>query len=156
MIPAYRVLYVEDEDDDVFFMRDAFRRLEVAAHLDAVADGEQAIAYFEGRAPYADRTQFPLPVCVLLDVNLPVRSGFEVLAWLRAHPGFVALPVIIFSSSGRLEDRQRAEQLGATDYLLKPTSGREFTQAVKRIMETWVRSSGQTHGEPNQSQAAQQ
>ncbi len=156
MMPPPRVLYVEDEDDDVFFMRDAFRRLQIAAHLDAVPDGEQAIAYFEGRAPYADRVRFPLPGCVLLDVNLPIRSGFEVLAWLRAHPSFRDLPVIIFSSSGRLEDRQRAAQLGATDYLLKPTSGREFTQAVKRISENWLGSPGRAEGEPNPYQSTRQ
>lgn len=138
MIQVTRVLYIEDEEDDVFFMRDAFRRLGLTSLLDAVPDGERAMAYFEGREPYADRSRFPVPACVLLDLNLPVRSGFEVLAWLRAQPEFTSLPVIIFSSSGRLEDRQRAEHLGATDYILKPASGREFTQAARRIADTWL------------------
>jgi CheY-like chemotaxis protein len=136
-----RILYVEDEPDDVFFMRDAFRRLGVESGFDAVEDGGRAIAYLSGRTPYEDRVQHPLPACVLLDVNLPVRSGFEVLAWLREQPEMARLPVVIFSSSGRLEDRQRAEQLGATDYILKPTSGREFMQAARRVVGTWLLSS---------------
>lgn len=138
MSSSSRVLYIEDEEDDVFFMRDAFRRLGIAAPLESVPDGDRAVAYFEGREPYADRGRYPLPACVLLDLNLPIRSGFEVLAWLRAQPAFATLPVIIFSSSGRLEDRQRAERLGATDYILKPTSGREFALVARRIADTWL------------------
>lgn len=129
------ILYVEDEPDDVFFMKDAFRRLGLEVRFDAVEDGGRAIAYLAGDVPFDDRGRHPLPSCVLLDVNLPIRSGFEVLAWLRTQPGLQNLPVIIFSSSGRLEDRQRAEQLGATDYILKPSSGREFIQAAKRVVE---------------------
>jgi CheY-like chemotaxis protein len=154
MIAPLLVLYVEDEDDDVFFMRDAFRRLRIAAQLEAVSDGEQAIAYCEGRAGYADRERFPLPMCVLLDVNLPLRSGFDVLAWLRSRAEFDRLPVIIFSSSGRLEDRQRAAQLGATDYVLKPASGREFTHIAGRISAYWPGLTGQKLDEPDKGQAA--
>jgi CheY-like chemotaxis protein len=138
MIPSSRVLYIEDEEDDIFFMKDTFRRLGITSPLDSLPDGEQAVAYFEGRAPYADRSRFPVPSCVLLDLNLPMRSGFEVLAWLRAQPNFADLPVVIFSSSGRLEDRRRAQQLGATDYILKPSSGREFAQTARRIADTWL------------------
>ncbi len=134
------MLYVEDEPDDVFFMRDAFRRLGMEVGFEAVEDGGRAISYLAGEGPFADRDQHPLPACVLLDVNLPVRSGFEVLAWVRAQPEMAQLPVIMFSSSGRLEDRQRAEQLGATDYMLKPSSGREFIQVSRRLAETWLRS----------------
>jgi CheY-like chemotaxis protein len=136
------MLYVEDEPDDVFFMRDAFRRLGLQAGFEAVEDGGRAIAYLEGVAPFEDRGRHPLPACVLLDVNLPVRSGFEVLAWVRGRPGLEKLPVIMFSSSGRLEDRQRAQQLGATDYMLKPLSGREFIHTARRIAETWLCSAG--------------
>jgi CheY-like chemotaxis protein len=132
------MLYVEDEPDDVFFMRDAFRRLGMEVGFGAVEDGGRAISYLAGEGPFADRERHPLPVCVLLDVNLPVRSGFEVLAWVRAQPAMEKLPVIMFSSSGRLEDRQRAQQLGATDYLLKPASGREFIHVARRIAETWL------------------
>jgi len=133
-----RVLYVEDEEDDVFFMRNAFRKLGVHERFHAVGDGARAISYFAGQEPYADRAQHPLPTFVLLDLNLPIRSGFEVLEWLRGQPEFKALPVVIFSSSGRLEDRQRAEQLGATEYLLKPTSGSQFFETARQLTETWL------------------
>lgn len=133
-----RVLYVEDEEDDVFFMRNAFSKLGVQDRFYAVQDGGRAILYLAGQEPYTDRERHPLPSFVLLDLNLPVRSGFEVLEWLRSQPQFKSLPVVIFSSSGRLEDRQRAEQLGATEYLLKPTSGSQFLDMARQLAETWL------------------
>ncbi len=128
-----RLLYVENEDDDVFFMRNAFNRLGIAGYFHAVSDGDQAISYLAGLPPYDDRELHPIPSMVLLDLNLPVRSGFAVLEWLRSQPHFRTLPVVVFSSSGRLEDRQRAEQLGASDYLLKPNSGAQFIELAERL-----------------------
>lgn len=133
-----RVLYVEDEADDVFFMRNAFKRLGYDDHFHAVTDGDRAISYLAGHENYADRDHHPLPSVVVLDLNLPIRSGFEVLEWLREQPQFKALPVIVFSSSGRVEDRKRAEALGATDYQLKPTSGAQFLQTARQLVESWL------------------
>lgn len=138
MNPRLRVLYVEDEEDDVFMMREAFRRLGVEACFYAVEDGQRAISWLTGEEPYADRERHPLPACVLLDLNLPIRSGFEVLAWLRGQPQFQALPVVVFSSSDRPEDIERARRLGATDYLVKPTSGLEFSATARKVFDTWL------------------
>jgi CheY-like chemotaxis protein len=146
MSARHRILYVEDEEDDVFFMKDAFRRVGPVVSFHAVEDGERAIAYLAGSPPYMDRGEHPLPACVLLDLNLPIRSGFEVLEWLRGQPQFQQLPVVVFSSSGRPEDRQRAQQLGATDYLLKPASGREFVDTARRLSERWFASPDATAG----------
>lgn len=137
MSNSSRVLYVEDEEDDVFFMRNAFKRLGYDDRFHAVKDGDCAISYLAGREAYADRTHHPLPSVLVLDLNLPIRSGFEVLEWLRGQPEFKTLPVVIFSSSGRVEDRQRAEQLGATAYMLKPTSGAQFVTTAQQVIESW-------------------
>ncbi|MGZ5568759.1 MAG: response regulator, partial [Limisphaerales bacterium] len=107
------MLYVEDEDSDVYFMRRAFRVTSIGWRLQTVADGREAIAYLIGEGKYADRRLYPQPQFVLLDLNLPLISGFDVLATIRSHPDYVNLPVVVFSSSGRPEDRQRASQLGA-------------------------------------------
>jgi CheY-like chemotaxis protein len=103
-----------------------------------VDDGEKALAYLAGVPPYADRTVHPLPTLILLDLNLPLRSGFEVLAWVRAQPELRDLPVVIYSSSGRPEDRARATALGATDYLLKPSSGMGFVTVARQVKEGWL------------------
>jgi CheY-like chemotaxis protein len=132
------ILYVEDEADDVFFMRMAFRKTQLSPRLEVVEDGQRAIAYLAGEGPFSDRTRHPVPSLVLLDLNLPVYSGFEVLAWLRSRAEFKQLSVVVFSSSGRPEDRARAQQLGASGYLLKPASGLDFTQVAGLLSEGWL------------------
>ena len=129
------VLYVEDEADDVFFMERAFRKAGLTHPLYAVRDGRQAIAYLAGEQPFTRQTH-PLPCAILLDLNLPQISGFDVLTWVRAHPELRTMPVVIFSSSGRREDRERAEKLGATHYLLKPISGLEFVSIAAELKAT--------------------
>lgn len=138
-LPPAVVLYVEDEADDVLFMQAAFRRIGLQAPLHAVTDGQQAIAYLAGEGAYADRGAHPLPALVLLDLNLPLQSGFEVLRWIRGEPRFASLPVVVFSSSGRPEDRQRAAELGASDYALKPSSGMQFSEVVEQVRAAWLR-----------------
>jgi len=94
MIQISRVLSIEDEKNNVCFMRDAFRRLGLTSHLDTVPGGEQAVAGLKCRGPYVDRGKFPVPACVLLDMNQPISSVSDVQARLRKQPGFAALPVI--------------------------------------------------------------
>ena len=127
------ILYVEDEADDVFFMRAAFKKLGDTDSLHVVVDGEKAIAYLSGKPPFEDRSTHPLPTVVLLDLNLPMYSGFEVLSWLRAQPHLKKLPVYVFSSSGRPEDRARAGALGANGYWQKPSSGTGFLEIAQRL-----------------------
>jgi CheY-like chemotaxis protein len=127
------VLYVEDEENDVFFMQMAFEKTGMNWLLQSVPDGPKAIAYLAGAGPYADRERHPLPSVVLLDLNLPGCSGFEVLQWLREQPQFQQLPAVIFSSSGRQEDRDKAQALGANGYIEKPVSGLAFPAVVHEL-----------------------
>src|SRR6185437_6877170 len=92
-------LYVEDEEDDKFFMRRAFARAGCDCGLCCAGDGYEAQAYLKGEGSFADRQQFPLPSVVILDLNMPGLSGFDVPQWVRQQPQFVDLPVVIFSSS---------------------------------------------------------
>lgn len=123
------VLYVEDEDDDVLFMKMAFKRLGIGMPLESVPNGKAAIDYLSKR---------PRPTLLLLDLNLPIVSGFEVLEWLRRQPALETLPVVIFSSSGRAEDRERAAALRADDYVLKPTSGSMFRDVLRDVQARWL------------------
>jgi DNA-binding response OmpR family regulator len=128
------ILYVEDEEDDVFFLRAALQRTAAAVTLAVVTDGPMAISYLAGEGRFGDRGAFPIPALTLLDLNLPIQSGFEILEWIRENPDCGASPVIVFSSSGRPEDRERARDLGAIDFIQKPTSGSEFDAVVRNIV----------------------
>ena len=134
------MLYVEDEENDRFFMEMAFGREGLATSLHTVNDGQAAIDYLTGLGNYADREMHPLPALVLLDLNLPEVLGFEVLQWIRAHPTHRTLPVVIFSSSEREEDRARAGLLGANEFIKKPSSGLSFQELARKLKEQWLRS----------------
>ncbi len=133
----WTVLYVEDEENDAYFMRRSFVRAGLEGCLNVVGDGQAAIDYLAGRGPFADRLKYPLPAVALLDLNLPTVSGFELLQWIRQQAEFQRLPVVIFSSSSRAEDRLRARALGASDYLEKPDSGSEFGGIVEVLNCRW-------------------
>jgi len=139
------VLYVEDEESDVIFMRRAFHQVGGDCKLHSVNDGCQAIAWLKGEGIYSDRNKFPIPSLVLLDVNLPGFSGFDVLLWVRQQAEFKTLPVILFSSSGRPEDERRAEALGATNYFVKPSSGIDFVEVVRALSNRWLVPSSTPH-----------
>ena len=132
------VLYVEDEEFDAMFMRRAFERTGLDGSLNVVADGQQAIDYLGGKGVYGDRREHPLPAVILLDLKLPLVSGFEVLAWLREQPGLKTLPVVVFSSSDQPEDKAMSSELGANDFVQKPSSALEFPKVVERLRQRWL------------------
>ena len=137
---AGTVLYVEDEESDRLFMEMAFERAGLQGQLRAVGNGGEALDYLAGRGAYADRGRYPLPLVVLLDLNLPRVSGFEVLTWVRSRPELASLPVLVFSSSLREQDQLKARELGATEYVEKPHSGLKFQEVVERLKERWLTS----------------
>src|SRR5512140_463894 len=132
------VLYVEDESNDVLFMRWAFQEAGLPDSLRAVGNGRDAIAYLAGKGAYSDRGQHPLPALVLLDLNMPIVGGFEVLEWLLKRPELRSLPVVVFSSSSREDDQTKALALGARDYVQKPQSGMEFIKVAEGLRERWL------------------
>ena len=132
------VLYVENEENDVLFMRRAFKHAGLDGCLRPLPDARSATRYLTGEAPYSDRAANPLPGLLLMDLNLPAISGFELLGWLQQQPQLLHLRIVIFSSSARSEDIKRARELGAHDYLQKPTSGSQFVEIVQGLREKWL------------------
>jgi DNA-binding response OmpR family regulator len=98
------------------------------------------IEYLSGAGKYADRKQYPLPSAVLLDLNLPQVPGFEVLRWMRNHPDFARTPVVVFSSSTREDDRAKALELGANEFVVKPSSAMRFGEVAERLRK-WMEAS---------------
>jgi len=137
MNQSQTVLLVDDSDDDLFLMRMGFKKVEFRAPVQEVRNGEEAIRYLAGEGAYANRLQFPYPTVVLLDLNMPLKSGFDVLAWIKAHALLKPCSVIVLSASNRPEDIQRAFQLGANSYLVKPRTLEDLV-AVIRCMLQWI------------------
>src|SRR5688500_1161008 len=97
-------LIAEDDQDTQLLIQRAFKQGDLAVPVYFVNDGEQAIEYLTGREKYADRAKYPLPAILLLDLKMPFKDGFDVLRWIRAHPDFRKLVVIMFSGSSLERD----------------------------------------------------
>jgi CheY-like chemotaxis protein len=123
------VLYVEDDDAAFLTMQLALQEFQAPIELYRAADGDQALAFVRQSAPYQDA---PRPNLILLDLNLPKRSGMEVLAELKSDESLRSIPVIIFSSSSRATDRNQSLKLGAEEYVTKPSSFERFVETVQR------------------------
>jgi CheY-like chemotaxis protein len=122
------ILLVDDNPHDVVLLRLAFRRVGIIDPIKLVKDGAEAVRYLKGEGIYADRHAYPIPTLMLLDLNMPQTSGFEVLRWVREQPGLAALTVVVMTGSKQSEHIERAYQLGANSYLIKPG---KFSDLVK-------------------------
>jgi CheY-like chemotaxis protein len=129
------LLHVEDDPNDVLLLQRAFRKAGLPITIQAVNDGDKAVAYLSGAEGYADREKFPLPAVVLLDLKMPRKSGHEVLAWIRSEKKRVI--VIIFTSSKHDEDVNKAYELGANSYLVKPVGFDMLVDLAKTINQYW-------------------
>src|SRR5437899_4792681 len=132
------ILLVEDDEADILLLRRAFRNAHIANPLIEVRDGQAAIQYLSGEGDYTDRTLYPIPFLILLDLRLPKLSGFEVIAWLRDQPQLAHLIVVVLTASDHVSDVSKARELGANSYLVKPGNFEELVQMVKRIKGRWL------------------
>lgn len=132
------ILLIEDSPDDALLIQRAFRKLGVPSTVRILGDGDKALAYLAGEGGYADRLQHPLPDIMLLDLKLPRRSGFEVLEWLRSQPGLRRLPVIVLTGSREGMDVDRAADLGANSYLVKPVGFEALLVVVESLRHYWL------------------
>jgi CheY-like chemotaxis protein len=129
---------VDDSENDVTLMNVAFRRARLNNPLQVVHNGEEAIAYLAGQRQYTDRKKFPLPAVMLLDLNMPMKDGFEVLDWLRKQSGLKRFSIIVLTASLRPEDVERAFELGAHSYLVKPAALDDLVTMIQCLRD-WLK-----------------
>jgi CheY-like chemotaxis protein len=132
------ILYVEDEETDVMLLQHVLTKAGIHNPVQTVKDGKAAKDYLAGNPPFEDRQLHPLPRLMLLDLNLPYWSGFEVLEWLRQQPQLRRLPVVIFTSSNRPDDIARAYDAGANAYLVKPNALADLSSLVLALRDFWL------------------
>lgn len=137
-LSLYTVLLAEDNSTDALMVQRAFKKANLLNPIQVVDDGDKAVAYLAGEPPYEDRQQYPFPVLLLLDLKLPRRSGLEVLEWLRQQPLIKRLPVVVLTSSKENSDINRAYDLGANSYLVKPVAFDPLLELVKTVGLYWV------------------
>lgn len=127
------MLLVEDNEDDVQLTLRAFRKHNIANHIQVARDGQEALDFlFDGRPPEA------LPHVVLLDLKLPRVDGLEVLKRIRASERTRFLPVVVLTSSREERDMVESYRLGANSYVRKPVDFQEFSEAARQLGLYWM------------------
>ena len=134
------ILQVEDDENDVLLLRYAFEEAQIFNPVRVASDGQQAIEYLNLAGREATSRAYPMPCFVLLDLNLPVKSGLEVLNWIRQQPWLNGLPVIVLTSSEDPKDIALAYQLGANSYAVKPFGEEERRRLVHGLKLSWIES----------------
>lgn len=132
------ILLVEDDENDAFFFERAVKKTGLPHALRVVRDGQEAIHYLGGTGNYTDRAAHPLPGLLVLDLNLPVKHGLEVLQWLRARPETRSIVVIVLTSSIDVLDLHEAYSFGANSYLVKPADPNDLTNVVEAVRQYWL------------------
>lgn len=140
MIAEANVLLVEDDPSDFRLIQRAFNKLANGFRMFRLVDGEEALSYMAGEPPYDNRALHPMPEVLLLDIKLPRRSGFEVLQWLRRQSSPLRrLPVIMLTSSRHGADVNRAYDLGANSYLVKPDTNAQLEHLASSLKDYWLK-----------------
>jgi CheY-like chemotaxis protein len=137
MITAPHILLVEDDENDVFFLKRAFTAAGVNADLHVARDGREALEYLQipQNDGWHDR---PVPMLVLLDLKIPYVPGLEVLRFIRAERRLSSVIVVVLTSSAAESDLAQAYELGANSYLVKPSRQEERVEMVSVLAKYWL------------------
>lgn len=134
MTSSNYILLVEDNEDDIDLTRLALRKNQITNEVVVARNGLEAVETFKNR--YTNNKEWPS--LVLLDLNMPVSDGFEVLKEIKGDDHYKKVPVVILTSSGESEDVKKGYDLGANSYIRKPVSYSDFKAMVKEIGRYWL------------------
>jgi len=129
------LLLVEDNEDDIVLIEEAFAEAKLMNVMFKVRDGEEALAYLRQEGPYKHTRK---PGLVLLDINMPKKNGFDVLQAMKTDHLLKSLTVVMLSTSDREDDVVRSYTGGACSYIRKPMSLEQFVQVVKEFEIYWT------------------
>ncbi len=132
---AIEILLVEDNPGDARLTREAFADAEVSNNLSVVGDGEQAMAFLRRQGNYADA---PRPDLILLDLNLPRKSGREVLEDVKNDPDLLSIPIVVMTTSEAEGDILNSYYHHANAYVTKPVDLDRFIDVVSKIEGFWL------------------
>lgn len=132
------ILLAEDLENDAFLVRRALVNAGIKNPLHVVRDGEECMAYLNGVGKYSNRDEYPLPDILLLDIKMPRMDGFEVLKEIRSNKTFAALRVIVLTSSEDIFDVNKAYELGANSFLVKPHEFESYTRLMRTLCAFWL------------------
>jgi chemotaxis family two-component system response regulator Rcp1 len=129
------ILMIEDNPYDVRLTMEAFKDAKVSNNLSVASDGEEALRFLRREGEHAGS---PRPDLILLDLNLPKKSGREVLEEIKKDPDLKRIPVVVLTTSGNEQDILRAYELHVNAYITKPVDLDQFVKIVEAVEDFWL------------------
>ena len=132
----FRILIADDDNDDIQLTKDCFEENKLNVKIDEVADGQCLVELLQGKGksyPFKD-----LPQLILLDLNMPRKSGFEALAEIKADENLCKIPIIVFTTSTSPKDIEKAYLLGANCFVSKPNTLDEWCEKMGQLGRFWI------------------
>lgn len=133
------ILLAEDDPGDQELTRRALNEGKIANDLHIVSDGEQALDYLYRRGKYEDPSSSPRPSLILLDLNMPIIDGRQVLSEIKSDPKLSVIPVIALTTSKQETDILKSYQHGVNSYITKPVNIDEFISVIMSLEDYWFR-----------------
>ncbi|MBF0566837.1 MAG: response regulator [Nitrospirae bacterium] len=130
-----QILLVEDDQGDVDLMMEGLNKAKILINMNVVDDGVKAMKYLRHEAPYTDSA---VPDLLLLDLNLPLKDGREVLAEIKSDENLKTIPIVVLTTSDSEKDILKSYSLGANCYLTKPVNFSRFVEMVQGIQHFWL------------------
>jgi CheY-like chemotaxis protein len=127
------ILLADDNPDDVILIKRALQRAGVLNSVQTVTGGEAVLCYLKGEGVYENRDQYPFPLLLLLDLRMPDRSGFEVLAWLKLHPVLRPKSVVVLTGVANLDEIRFGYESGADSFLVKPLVVEDLINVIRGL-----------------------
>jgi CheY-like chemotaxis protein len=140
MSKTITVLLADDDEEDCMLTKDAFIENHLTHDLRIVRDGEDLMGYLNRRGTYSDPNASPRPGLILLDLNMPRKSGREALMEIKSDPTLQQIPVIILTTSRSDQDIHQSYRLGANSYIVKPITYSGLVAMVQSLKRYWFES----------------
>ena len=129
------ILLVEDNEGDVLLTLEAFEEFKVKTKISVVKNGQDALDFVFQRGEFANVKK---PDLILLDINIPIFNGHEVLRQIKTDPNLKKIPVIMLTTSSNQDDLDKAYENHCNSYIKKPIDINEFLIAILKIEEFWL------------------
>lgn len=130
------ILLADDDPDDRLLVQEAFKENHLLNVLDTVEDGEELMDYLHRRGKFSEIVN--RPNMILLDLNMPRKSGLEALTEIKADADLCTIPVIVLTTSKAEEDIIRSYQLGVNSFIVKPVTFDSLVELVKTLGQYWL------------------
>jgi CheY-like chemotaxis protein len=128
----------DDDEDDCLLAQEALAHLDLDLQLDIVSDGEALLNYLRRQSPYESLKGLPLPSLILLDLNMPRKSGLEALREIKSDPQLRRIPIVILTTSEVEDDVYESYDQGANSYITKSVTLTSLVEVVEEIGKYWL------------------